>query len=313
MIQSSPKKSCSLDPVPFSVFKDCLPVLISAITNIINASLQAGTFRRAEVTPPIKKPSLDKDLLSNYRPVSNLTLLLKVLERVVSSRIKTYLEDNHLTEPLQSAYRSSHSTETALLKVQGDLLFTLDANDVAYLVLLDLLAAYDTIDQNILLKCLNKDFSMSDCVLSWLTSYLSGRMKCVTVNGVSSEEVQLEVGVPQGLVLGPLLFTLYTSKLPGIVDKHGVNLQLFADDIQLYAVFKFKDRAGAKSTLAKLESCISDVKVWMVLNRLQLNDAKTEFPIVVSPQQEAHLNLSPIRVGGADTASCAGTKPWHHL
>ena len=86
-------------------------------------------MKRANVTPLIKKPSLDKDLLSNYRPVSNLTFLLKVLERVVSCRIKTYLEDNHLMEPLQSAYRSAHSTETALLKVQSDMLLALDAND----------------------------------------------------------------------------------------------------------------------------------------------------------------------------------------
>ena len=124
------------------------------VTILVNLSLQSAnvpdSMKQALVTPLLKKDDLDPEVLKNYRPVSNLSFLSKVLERVVAARLTNYMTINQLHEPMQSAYRACHSTETALVRVQNDILRTLDQGGAAILVLLDLSAAFDTIDHSIL-------------------------------------------------------------------------------------------------------------------------------------------------------------------
>lgn len=301
IITRSPKKTCSLDPIPVSMMIECLPELISAITGIINSSLASGIFpssmKKANIVPLLKKPNLDKEVLGNYRPVANLTFLSKILERVVAYRIKDHLCKNNLYEPYQSAYRECHSTESALLKVNNDLLLALDNRCVAYLVLLDLSAAFDTIDHEILISRLRRQFGIQDIALEWLISYLSDRTQAVTVMSTSSPEHNVTIGVPQGSVLGPLLFTLYTSEITSLAKRHNVSVHLFADDTQIYTAFRVTAKEEAQTALLRIEKCISEVQSWMIHSKLQLNPAKTEFLVVMSPHLPSSFNAPHLRVG----------------
>ena len=165
----------------------------------------------------IKKALLDSDIFKNYRPVSNLTFISKVIEKVVAVRMKVHIYTHCLHDPLQSAYVELHSTETALMKVQNDILCALDNGNCVILVMLDLSVAFDTIDHKILLSRLSSRFGIYGKALSWLESYLTGRTQCVAIDGVKSTERELACGVPQGSVLGPLLFTSYTVPVGDVV------------------------------------------------------------------------------------------------
>ena len=172
VITNYPSKSCSLDPWPTFLILDYLDILITPITSIINASLEQGMCpnfsKQARVTPILKKPSLDKEVFKNYRPVSNLNFISKILERVVTVQLQT-----HLDEPGLMAYRKHHSTESALLNIQNDILLNMAKGSVTALTLLDLSAAFDTIDRTILLDRLNVYYGLSELAFGWFKSYLS--------------------------------------------------------------------------------------------------------------------------------------------
>ena len=176
IIKLSPNKSCELDPLPTWLLKLCAQELAPIITAIVNRSFEASCMptklKRAHVRPRLKKSSLDPDVLNNYRPVSNLPFVSKIIEKVVDARLEEHLRENDLHEPLQSAYRKHHSTERALIKIQSDILQALDSGWVAALVLLDLSAAFDTIDHSILIERLQKSFGISGDALTWVVSYL---------------------------------------------------------------------------------------------------------------------------------------------
>ena len=155
MILKSSPKSCELDPMHISLLFDCIDEVVPAVTHVVNESFLSGIFpsmfKTAIVKTLLKKPSLDQDDLKNYRPVSNLSFLSKVAEKLVLSQLLEYLNTNQLFSPVQSAYHPNHSTETALVKIVNDPLLALDDGKVSVLTLLDLSAAFDMIDHNILL------------------------------------------------------------------------------------------------------------------------------------------------------------------
>ena len=139
IIQKSPLKSCELDPLPTFLLKECIETLLPIITTIVNKSITESyvpaTFRKAVVRPLLKKPRLDQNVLKNYRPVSNLPFVSKILEKVVANRLEEHLESNSLHDDLQSAYRACHSTETVLLRVHHDITLALDNSSCAVLVM----------------------------------------------------------------------------------------------------------------------------------------------------------------------------------
>ncbi len=159
----------------------------------------------AVIKPLIKKPQLDPKDLVNYRPISNLPFLSKILEKVVSSQLYSFLEKNDICEDFQSGFRPSHSTETALIRVTNDLLLSSDRGCISLLVLLDLSAAFDTIDHNILLNRIENFVGISGSALAWFKSYLADRHQFVAVNEEVSYRSQVQYGVHQGSVLGLLL------------------------------------------------------------------------------------------------------------
>ena len=205
LIMRAPAKSCDLDRIPTRLLKSCIDSLLPPITKLINLSLSSGTFppafKFAHVTPLLKKPSLSKEDLKNYRPVSNLSVMSKLIEKVASSQISSFLESTNKSNNFQSAYKQLHSTETTLLKIHNDILTAMDSGKVTALTLFDLSAAFDTIDHSILLQRLEMWYSFGDVVISWLRSYLSDRFQSVKLDRCLSKNVTLPFGVPQGSVL----------------------------------------------------------------------------------------------------------------
>ena len=222
---------------------------------------------------------MDQNEFKNYRPVSNLSFLSKVLERVVLDQLFEYLNQNNLLSPNQSAYRPGHSTETALIKVTNDILTSLDQGDVTVLSLLDLSSAFDTLDHSILFNILQNDFKITDTALNWFKDYLTCRSQSVNICNSFSNPSSLKYGVPQGSVLGPVLFIMYTKSLHNIIRKYSVSDQSFADDTQLYQSCRPID---IDNTILNIENCISDVKSWMQEHKLKLNDSKTETMLINS-------------------------------
>ena len=206
----------------------------------------------------------------------------KLLEKVVNSRIEDHLNANQLQDPYQSAYRKYSSTETALLRVQTDILEALDKGSCVALFMLDLSAAFDTLDPNILLQRLQQSQGITGNALNWLRSYFIGRVQCVSVKDAVYEDCGLEFGVPQGSVIGPKGYSMYTVPLGAVLEKHGMRLMCYADDTQGYTIISADgDWSASASAIA---ACVNDISHWMGNNFLKLNHEKTEF-IIFKPQR----------------------------
>ena len=184
IILKSTNASCDLDPFPTRLLKHCIDELIVPITAIINLSMREGVvppnFKQALVTPLIKKKTLYRNEFKNSRPISNLSFLSKILEKIVAKRINAYVEEHLLSNHVQSAYKRFHSTETALLKIHNDRICNMDNGKVTALTLLDLSAAFDTIDHATLLERLHGHFGNSGTVFQWFKSYISNRQHAFT-------------------------------------------------------------------------------------------------------------------------------------
>jgi hypothetical protein len=303
VVMKCPNKSCSMDPIPTSLLKDnhVLPILLPTITNVINRSLSTGgvpsEFKVAQVIPRLKKEGLDVENLKNFRPVSNLPFLSKVLEKIVASQLMSHLYEHHLLDPLQSAYRKGHSTETALLKIKSDVDAILDEGDGVALVLLDLSCAFDTLDHATLIKRMEEYFGITGTALSWIKSYLTDRHQRIHIREATSESVQLETGVPQGSVLGPILFTLYVRPLAEIIDGFNMGRHGYADDIQLYTRLRLNSMEDMLADIKAMENCINEIRQWMKLNKLKLNESKTELMFITKKRHTSLVENLSIKVG----------------
>ena len=306
IVLKSKSKSCSLDPIPTTLLKSCLDVLLPILCKITNLSMSSSCvpfcFKQDIVTPLLKKPSLEREDMQSYRPVSNLPYVSKLVEKVVMKRMNDHLELHNLCEPLQSAYRAHHSTETAMVKVMNDILLSIDSKKCVLLVLLDLSAAFDTIDHTVLMQRLTTSFGITGQALDWLHSYFSNRTQSVIISGHSSSPVPLTTGVPQGSVAGPALFPRYSQPIASLVRKHDVELHLYADDTRLYIGCNINDSLETK---AQLEKCIEEVRMWMSANLLKLNDSKTEFMVLGSrfTLPQVPDELKSLTVGNSQVAA----------
>ena len=229
--------------------------MVPTISNIVRTSLSKGIFPQSlkisHIRPKLKKTDLDKELFTNYRPIANIAFMSKVIQKTVALQVLAYLNDNQLLPSFQSAYRQHHSTETALLKVTNDILMTIDSRRDRILILLDLSAAFDTLDHNILIKRLNSYFGLSGSVLQWFSSYIKDRGQSVVIGDVISSPQKLDYGIPQGSIVGPLLFTLYTAPLQQVILRHNFECMFYADDTQLYIAVNRKDPSPAYEALRK--------------------------------------------------------------
>ncbi len=202
------------------------------------------------------------------------------------NQVTAFLTQNNLLDSNQSGFRSGHSTETALLSVVEDLRPARTASKSSLLILLDLSAAFDTVNHQILLSTLLRK-GISGTALQWFDSYLSDRSFKVSWRGEVSKLQRLATGVPQGSVIGPLLFSVYMASLGSVVHKHGFSYHCYADDTQLYFSFHPDDLTIA----VRISACLVDISSWMKDHHLQLNLAKTEL-LVVSANPSVHHNFT---------------------
>ena len=298
IIMSSSSTTCAMDPIPTSLTKDCLEVLLPAITTIINRSLSEAevpdSFKLAIIIPLLKKETLDSDVFKNYRPISNLAFLSKILERIVSVRLNSHTDSHPRSEIFQSSYKKYHSTETALLRIQNDILTSIDSKNCVALLLLDLSAAFDTVDHAVLLDRLEHRFGIKGKALQWIISYFANRKQSVIIDGEKSEERILTCNVPQGSVLGPKFFVDYESPLGDIIRSHGLSAHFYADDTQIYLTF---NPDNASTSISQLEKCVTEVRNWMAANFLKLNDDKTELIFLGTHHGLSKLSLNSLQIG----------------
>ena len=160
------------------------------------------------------------------------------------------------------------------------------------------LRRFDTIDHPLMLKRLSK-IGIAGTAHKWFSYYLRGREQSVFIKGTASQIVPLKYGVPQGSVLGPVLFTQYTVAIGAICRRHGVSYQLYADDTQIHITFRIDDLEDQHAARLKIEACIAEIRAWMIIHRLKLNDDKTEYIFLVSANNSAKITAQPIRIGEA--------------
>lgn len=292
IIKDSGIKCSPADLLPQKLYKDNICTLLPMIVELVNLSLKTGNVdgvKLADIIPLLKDDSLDPNILKNFRPVSNLTFLGKIIERVVLKRLNDHLSRNNLNCPEQSAYKVNNSTETLLIKISNDILIAADERSATVVMLLDLSAAFDTVDHQLLLRILKTEIGLRGNVLAWFRSFLMGRSQRIRLGKVTSDIIVIKFGVPQGSVLGPVLFNLYIRSIYKCVRKLGFSIFGYADDHQILKSFKPR----SQSTVLSLENqCFSATKKWMSKYFLQMNDSKTQI-IVFGPSgvlNEVHIN-----------------------
>ena len=256
-----------------------------------NASLRSGLFpedfKCAHANQIFKKTTLPKEELNSNRPISNHSFILKILEKVISNRIRSHICISGLSNMLQSANKKFHSTETALLKLHNDTNLNIDNGKVTALTLLVLSTAFDTIDHDILNTRLSTWYGISSIALSWFTSYITDIRQSIKIGNCFSVMLRTSCDVPLGSVLGPLLFTLYTAPLRSVIQSHNMDHHLYADDTQIYFSLTTPD---TYRSLNQARDCLQDVSLWMKNSKLKLNEDKTEFLIIGTSTQRAKLD-----------------------
>ena len=272
------------------------------ITLLINKSFKnAGVpklLKTAFIKPLLKNYNLKLNEPKHYRPVFNLPNLSKLLEKVVARQLDEHLEGNNLQSPMQSAYKRHHSAETALLLVHNDIVKSLDDDKFTVLLQLDLSAAFDTVDHDILLQRLQNPFGICDKTLQWFASYLSKRYRRVVIGESVSQPKLLSSGIPQGSILWPKLFLLYLNSVGDIFNKNGLSYQIYADDILIYFTANFNSTGNISS---KISYCLKTVLSYMNLSKLKLNYSKTKLIVFTPPRK-----CSPLQyVVTADTNNLA--------
>ena len=238
--------------------------------------------------------------MANFRPVSNLPFISKILEKVVHTRLHDYLNTNNLQEVYQSVYRKGHSTETALIRVHNDILMALSARKACLLLLLDLSSAFDTVYHAGLVDVL-AGLGIRETALEWFVSYLCSRHQNVRIGNHMSPPKPLTSGVPQGSVLGPVLFSLYTASLGPLIESHSLSYHFYADDTSLYLTFESSELISA---ISQMQHCAEDVRQWMSMKKLKMNNGKTEFLLIAPRSVSRNLpdDVPVLTVGDTDVA-----------
>ena len=246
--------------------------MLPFLTNLCNATILEGELpesqRTAIVVPRLKGTGLDPADVKSHQPISNLSFMSKVIERVIFRQLVVYNDSNNLVPKYQSGFRKHLSTESATLRVLSDIYSAIDNGGIALLALLDVSAAFDTVDHDILMHRLAESFGIVGQAHDWISSFVTRRTYSVRFGGTTTSPWKVRSGIPQGSILGPLLYILYTADVAAFVESLGFKVHLYADDTQLY---DFCSSSEAEALAIRVNTGIEAVSSWMSSNRLCLN------------------------------------------
>ena len=288
------------DPVPAKLLANCIDFFVPIWLDLVNLSLEQGSFeclKSAVVLPLLKglDTIMNTEIFKNYRPVSNLQFLGKIIERVVDIRLDEHMEKNNLHSNKQYGYKAYHSTEMLLTKVANDLLIACDDKIATLMMLLDLSAAFDTVDQEMLLKILSDEFGIRGVALEWFRSFLIGRTQRVMIDDEFSNAETLDFGVAQGSVLGPKLFNIYIQSFIPTMQAIGVEIEGYADDHQLRKRFNLVFQFQVLTT--GISNIFSVAETWMFEFFLMINCTKTQIMIVAPEALKKLIIINGVFVG----------------
>ena len=291
----SPNKATGLDTISCRLLKEAAPIIASSLVSIINKSIDTGIFplnwKIAKVFPLFK--ANDRTNPQNYRPISVLPVISKICERLVYDQLYSYLTEHDLLTKYQSGFRPLHSTVTALLNITNDWYLNIDNGLINMAVFIDLAKAFDTVSHTILLKKLEL-YGLRGRTLDWFSSYLFNRQQQCFVQGCLSKSQTISCGVPQGSILGPLLFLIYINDLPGCLQH--TKPYMYADDTLLSA---------SSASTAELQNNVSrdllNIKDWLLSNKLSLNVTKTEYMFLGTEFKLSNLGIVlPVKIGNQE-------------
>ena len=276
-----PNKAVGLDKVSSRLLKDAADIIASSLTSLFKIFINIGcfpsTWKLAKISPLFKKGS--KQDPSNYRPISVLPTISKLLEKTVHMQLYSYLCDNNLLSQKQSGFRLNSSAVTASAMFTDKILSAMDKGELTGAVFIDLTKAFDTVNHSILLsKLCSLGVPNASLSYNWFESYLSNRCQVTVCNGTKSSPETVQIGVPQGSILGPLLFTLYINDLPDYLEHCDVTL--YADDTVLFISDK-----SLHNIKSYMNSDLEKLNNWLKLNHLTLSISKSKFMIIGSSQR----------------------------
>ena len=286
IIKDMKNVGAGVDGINGNIFKKTYSSITSQLVHLVNICLSKGTFpdnMKLAVVKPIYKTG-NKNSMSNYRPISILPYISKILEKIIYNRISEYLSDEHILSPNQFGFQRTLSTYMPMLLLQEQITKALEKGNVAVAIYLDLKKAFDTVDPNILSQKL-KLYGIQGTPLKLIQSYLSDRYQCVEYDRIQSNLSKIRVGVPQGSILGPLLFLLYINDLPNVCTSS--SCLLYADDTVL--IFENSDRGKLQADLDKDLPAICE---WLNANKLSLNTKKTVYQLYTYSQTSFELNIT---------------------
>ena len=280
-------KAIGIHNIPNKVLKDSVHLIAPVLIDIFNLSISTKIFpdylKVLKVVPVYK--SGERENLNNYRPIAVLPTIAQVFEKLLYGQLYSYLMNNKLLDDRQFGFRSLHSTALALGKSTNYWLMNIDNGKLNSVVFLDIRKAFDTINHNILLQKLECN-GIKGNELIFFQSYLENRIQTCNVNGHMSSFKPISYGVPQGSILGPLLFIIYMNDLPSCVKE--AEITMYADDTSLYKAFRTVQDLSDELIPASVKIC-----EWLKMNKLALNVLKTEFMIIGTSQRLNILDQTP--------------------
>ena len=290
-------KTCAEDTIPAELLKNCLDQILPALTNLVNVSLSTGSIhglKDSVVSPFLKKSNLDKELFPNYRPVANILYLSKMIENEVLIQLHNHMDLNKIHISHQSGYKPGHSCETLLLSLVDKTLKIMDSNKCIILLLLDLSAAFDTVDHDRLLWILFNEIGLRGIALQWFSSYLRNRRQAVKIKGNTSDFLDISHGVPQGSVLGPTLFNIYVRNFIRLLNEAGFSVHGYADDHQVSKVFSIEFQYEA--IRCSIPRCLEIIGCWMKASFLKLNSSKSQVIIFAPKNLSNQIHIDEIKL-----------------
>ena len=235
----------------------------------------------------MKKVSMDESELESFRPVSNLSFMSKIIKKIVARQLIRYLDEFDMIPKFQSGFRAFHSAETTLARLLSDIHMAMDRGDVTLLALLDVSAAFDSVDHDIFVNRLRISFEITGRALNWLNSFIHGRAQSIVIRDRRSHWRRVRTGVLQGSVLGPLLYVLFTSDVPRILAELNLGIQQYADNTQGYVHGRAENAADS---MGLLQDAILKIESWMSSNRLKFTQNKTQYIWIGTQFQLAKSN-----------------------